>query len=151
MRSAMALLLVALGTAVAFAATVQTGPTAARARRDNFDALLSADRVLRDQLGSSNPDLKAIRQASGRMHELAAQLPSWFPPGSGPESGAPTHAKPEIWQNPADFRRRQLALLAAVSQLDAAARAGELTKVRTARSETSEACRGCHETYEDRF
>jgi cytochrome c556 len=127
------------------------GAQAARARKANFNTLLGAYKVVGDELKRSDPDLAAIRPAAARMDQMARQLPSWFPPGSGEESGADTKAKPLIWTDPSGFRRKASDLQSAVSQLDAAAQKGDLQRLRAAQRTVSTACNACHEVYEERF
>lgn len=120
-------------------------------RRGSFNSLLAAYKVVNAQLKRSRPDLAAIAGATDRMAEMARQLPAWFPPGSGPESGGDTNAKPEIWRRPEDFRAHAAALTEALDRLAVAAKAGNVEAIRKRQHGVSQACTACHQVFEERF
>ena len=122
-----------------------------RARRANFGATLTWYKVINSQLKQRSPNIPAVREAADRMAALLAQLPAWFPAGSGPEAGAETNAKPEIWTNPAGFRERSAAMVAAAERLRAAAQGGNPAEMRAELHAASAACDACHRTFEERF
>lgn len=142
---------------IAFAATAglaQAQPdmrAAVRARHGDLNALLAAYKMVNAQLKQDAPNLGAIRAAADRMGALGRQLPAWFPPGSGPEAGEETKAKPDIWRRPAEFQARAADLDAAVDRLKAAAASGQVAAIRREQREVSTACTACHRAFEDDF
>jgi cytochrome c556 len=138
--------------ALAGAAHTQPDPRSeVRLRRGNFNTLLAAYKVVNAQLKRGRPDISAIAGATDRMAAMVRELPAWFPPGSGPESGAETNAKPEIWRRPEDFRAHAVAMSEAVDRLAAAARSGNVDAIRERQHAVSAACTACHQVFEERF
>jgi cytochrome c556 len=101
---------VALGVGAAVAAGGAWAQTAAaqavKDRQANFKQLGGAFKALNDQLKSDKPDMAVIKASALKMKALAAQEPTWFPAGSGPEAGVKTAAKPQIWSDAAGFAAR---------------------------------------------
>lgn len=147
-------LIVALVCIAALAGGAHAQPDAGlrvKLRRDGFNAMLGAYKVLNAQLKQDRPDIRAIAAAADRMAAMARGLPAWFPPGSGPESGVDTNAKPEIWRRPNDFRAHAQALTEAVDRLTVAAKTGHLDAIRERQHAVSAACTACHRVFEERF
>lgn len=124
-----------------------TGVEAAKARIAHMKALGGAAKALGDQLKSGAPDPVVVKAEAAKIDAAAKALPTWFPAGSGPSSGAETHALPLIWSDPAGFAAKQRALALAAGKLDAAASAGDMAAVGPAMQAVGGACKGCHETY----
>jgi cytochrome c556 len=59
----------------------------------------------------------------------------------------PTRAKPEVWQQPAEFLRAQQVFTGRVDELVAAAQAGTLEGVRPAVGAVEAACKACHDRF----
>jgi cytochrome c556 len=81
------------------------------------------------------------------MARWAHAVPGMFPAGSGPETGLPMKAKPEVWSDRAGFEARAADYAAAADRLaelaagdDAAAFAAQWTVVR-------QSCNACHTAY----
>jgi cytochrome c556 len=103
---------------------------------------------INDQLKSSAPDAKALKDGSAHLADLARQVPSWFPAGTGPEAGIKTAAKADIWTQPADFRAKAVALATATRALaDGAARSSDPAVLTPLVREVGGACKACHTTY----
>jgi len=145
-----------LGMAVllaSFGANAETTPSpqsAIRLRQDGFETILRLSRGLFDELRAWSPDKRMIQDDASRLAEVTQQIPSWFPAGSGQESGLRTNARPEIWRNPDDFRRKAEALAAAAAKIDQAAKAGNFDAIKANRSALVESCQDCHASYEYR-
>jgi len=88
-----------------------------------------------------------VRRNSARLLGFAPQVLRWFPPGSGEEAGVRTRALPQIWSDRAGFRRAGALLLVAARNLDAAARSGDIARIRAAAPQVSHACSNCHDSY----
>lgn len=90
-------------------------------------------------------DAKALEMRATRLAQLAPMIAEGFPAGS--QAGAPTKAKPEIWQDMADFRDKASKLEAATNGLVAASRTGDLKQIGPALGEVGAACKACHDKY----
>jgi cytochrome c556 len=106
------------------------------------DGLKLVSRELRGEV----PNLGRVRQGAAAIARLAPQVARRFPPGTGPNVGK-THAKAEIWQQPADFTAKMQAFRQAALRFDAAARRGNLAAIRAAHSDLGKSCKACHDLY----
>jgi cytochrome c556 len=86
-------------------------------------------------------DAAIIRTNAQTVAQIAQQLPSLFPAGSGPESGTPTRASPAIWTNAAGFAEQTRAFnTAAQAVLNAPTPEAAATAARA----LGGACGSCH-------
>jgi cytochrome c556 len=75
-------------------------------------------------------------------------VPSWFPAGSGPDTGVKTAVKAAVWTNPADFHAKAVALASATRALaSAAANSSDPAVLTPLAHQVGGACKACHETY----
>jgi cytochrome c556 len=141
----------ALGVGMAVAAggamAQSAGAKAVAARQANFKQLGGAFKAINDQLKSGAPDLAVIKASAQKMKDLAAQEPTWFPAGSGPEAGVKTGARPEIWSDAAGFAAAVKQLQGETAKLAAAAASGDLGAVKAQVPPTGKACSNCHDKY----
>jgi cytochrome c556 len=139
----------ALATLLAGAALAASlsGAEAAKARMDHMKALGAASKALGDQMRSGAPDPAVVKAQAAKIAAAADAIPTWFPAGSGPESGAKTHARPIVWSDPADFTAARNKLVAAAADLDRAAAAGDMAAVGAALHPVGAACKGCHDKF----
>jgi cytochrome c556 len=72
---------------------------------------------------------------------------TYFPKGSGPESGLKTRAKPEIWKDNAAFVKLQGDMITAAKALDAAAASGNAAGLGSARNTLGGTCKSCHDRF----
>jgi cytochrome c556 len=121
---------------------------AAELRREKFSDLLAAVKAFDREAKSDSVDYAAMQDAVTHIEELSRDIPSWFPRGSGPESGAHTYAKPEIWQNWSDFRVKASATHSAAAALGASVRGRDIESVRDAERALVNTCHSCHRAYE---
>jgi cytochrome c556 len=71
-----------------------------------------------------------------------------FAPGS--EKGAPTRAKPEIWTDPAEFKKYGETMQSAMVKLaDAAKAGGGADSLKGPVNEVNKACKACHDDYQN--
>ncbi|MEA3043800.1 MAG: hypothetical protein QOJ53_991 [Sphingomonadales bacterium] len=143
-----------LGAAVAAivttAAAQNRAPAAAdtiHARQARYKQMGAAMKGIREELRGDAPSLDALRRDSGLIAGYALQLLRWFPPGSGAETGVRTRARPEIWTNNHGFHRAGADLLVAARALEAAARSGDVARIRAAAPPVARACSACHDDY----
>jgi len=116
-------------------------------RQASYKQIAAAFKGLFEQSRASAPSIETIRPHAATIARLAPQVNGWFPPGTGPETGVPTRAKAELWANRQDFLARAAAFVVAARQVDAAARAGDITAYRTAFPGLRQACADCHDRY----
>ena len=89
-----------------------------------------------------SPDVVAHAKA---IAEASQHLPQQFPAGSGPESGAKTDAKPEIWSDAAGFAAAAKALQDESAKLVALAEGGDTAGVKAQAGAVGQSCGGCHQ------
>ena len=115
-------------------------------RHENYEKMGDAMKLVSRQLKGETPDLVAIRAGARTIATFAPQIPSWFPPGTGPDVGK-TEAKAEIWQKPEDFAVKAAAFNKAASEFYGAAQGNDLAAIRAAHGEVGKACKACHDPY----
>jgi cytochrome c556 len=115
-------------------------------RHEGMEALGKAMKALHRELDSSKPDINVIRAQTSTMASAATKIPSWFPAGTGPDAGK-TRAKAEIWKQQDVFTRKAKDYLAAAQAIDAAARAGDVSKVMALHENVDKACKACHDPF----
>jgi cytochrome c556 len=81
-----------------------------------------------------------------RDAEIVAMMSSlpWTAFGAGTEGGK---AKPEIWKESADFKKKSEDLQAATAKLVVAAKGGKMEDIRAAFGATGQTCKACHDEY----
>ena len=108
-----------------------------------------------DMLGLGFGDLAAMAQEKKPFNKEEAQhdadlavavstVPRRF---FGEGTDRNTKAKPEIWQNRADFDSKMDHMIAEVGKLPAVVRAGDMAAFKKQVGETGQACKSCHDKY----
>jgi cytochrome c556 len=145
---------VILGMAVAAMACgsvtlAQTGSSAQliKERQQGLKALGAAFKVIRDELRGESPDPTKIRTASTDITKAAGAIGSWFPAGTGPESGAKTDAKPEIWTDAAGFAAARDAFIREADKWSQLGANSDTAAWKEAAGSLGQSCKGCHEKY----
>ena len=97
---------------------------------------------------------KAAQDAADNLMALA-KLHTYilWPQGSGldnPQLKGKTAAKPEIWQNRADFESKLEDLRKAADKLDDVAEGGDRKAIAQQVGVTGEACKACHDDYKSK-
>jgi cytochrome c556 len=123
------------------------GGKAVLARQAHYKELNGASRAINEQLRSDAPDKAAIGAGAAKMKALAADLPGWFPKGSGPEAGVKTAAKAEIWTDAEGFAAVATKLQAETAKLADVAAAGDMDAIKAQVRATAGACKTCHDKY----
>ena len=145
-----------LGVALAVVLTLSAGGAALAAvdaakvehdRMESFHKLGAAFKVVNDQLKADKPDTGVIAAQAKVMADLAKQIPSWFPAGSGPEAGIKTRAKAEIWSENAGFVTAAKGLETESGKLASIAAGGDLDAIKAQVKATGGACGTCHNKY----
>ena len=120
---------------------------AAEARQENFKTLGRNFKTIKDGIDAGNATSDEVAAAIDTVVSLSEDMPSWFPEGSGPETGTDTEALPVIWEEPAAFEDAILAFQTAADALDTASETGEATGIKAAFGETGKTCGGCHDDF----
>lgn len=116
-------------------------------RQAHYKQIGKAAKGIYDQLNGSAPDVAAIQGYARTIDQLAPQVPSWFPVGSGAEAGVKTEALPAIWARPADFQTAASAFAAEAHKFDTVAAGGDLTAIRGEYGALGHACKNCHDQF----
>lgn len=90
-------------------------------------------------------DQKALETHATRLAQVAPMIAEGFPLDS--QTGAPTKAKPEIWQNLDDFKAKAHDLEVATAKFAETARTGDRKQIGAGLGEVGGACKACHEKY----
>ena len=115
-------------------------------RHEGMEQIGKSTKAIKRQLDSSAPDVAEIQKAAATIADLAAKSPNWFPQGTGPDVGK-TGAKPEIWQNYADFAAKDADFGKAAQAFNAAAASGNLDAIRAGFADLGKSCKACHDKY----
>jgi cytochrome c556 len=118
-----------------------------KARQEKFKDLGKQAKALVDQLKAGALDKAAASDEAKKIAEYAHDLPSWFPKGTGPDSGVKTLAKPEIWTKPDDFKAAAEKFQTEADKLVEVAATGDIAAVGGQFQATGKACGGCHKPF----
>jgi cytochrome c556 len=141
---ALAALALAGVSSLALAQTALSPADAAAYRHAQFRRVGDAFKAVNDGVRASQPDLAVIRANAASLVQLSEAQPTWFPAGSGPESGVRTRAKAEIWTNSVVFTERMNAFRAAAQALASASAGGDLDAIRAQTRALGGRCAACH-------
>jgi cytochrome c556 len=136
--------------ALSAAAQPKSAADAVHMRQTNYKALGAAFKGLHDELQKPAPEKAVLQKYAVQLDSLARHVNEWFPPGSGPEAGVKTAAKPEIWKNPAEFHKDAQALGEQSAKLVQVADTGDIAAVKAQAQATSQTCGACHKVFKVR-
>ena len=91
-------------------------------------------------------DAKEFSLRAERIRWLSSQALEGFTAGAA-NGGVETDAKPDIWNDFADFRARLDDFIAEAKALDEIARDGDAAKMKEQFHKTAETCKACHDKY----
>ncbi len=98
------------------------------------------------QLKTDKPNVQVI-QTSAALIETLSKVPyEAFLPGT--DLVANTKAKPEIFKDTARFNQLAESMQGEVVKLNAAAKGGDVTAIRTAFGGVGKACKACHDDFQ---
>jgi cytochrome c556 len=121
-------------------------PAFMKTRHDNYEALGKNMKVLMDNMKAATPDMAAVTAAAAEVKKTADVMGTWFPAGTGPETGIKTGAKANIWTDRSTFDAAVVKLQAEATTLagvtDAAGFKAQFPK-------TGGACKNCHDTFRE--
>ncbi len=122
---------------------------AVRVRKQNFSEMGTIAKNINDALkaGSKLVGDPTIDSSVQQLGNYARDQKFWFNAGTGPESGADTDAKAEIWTQPEDFAKKSEALIEASAQLATVYASGDEVAFATQWKAVGDTCESCHEAY----
>lgn len=133
-----------LAAGAAFAQAPAT--PAQKARHDQFHAIGKAFKGLLEETKASAPSITVLQANAKTIDDLAGQLPSWFPAGSGPEAGK-TEALATVWQKPDEFKKDAVGFAAAAHATNLAAQSGKVDAVKASLAALGGSCKTCHTVF----
>ena len=143
-----------IAASFAFAAIAADAPPKPRTpaevvkdRQANYKKIGKAFKAVRDELGKPSPSVEVLQASGKTLDELAPQLPSWFPAGTGPEAGVKTEALPVIWTKNDDFKKAAANLATQAHAFNVAAQSGKIDDVKAMVPKLGGACKACHDTF----
>lgn len=98
--------------------------------------------------GKAPYDAQDFAQRADRVAYMGQMVEEGFPVES--RSGAPTKAKPEIWDEKADFDKLLDDMQAKTRALSVAAKGGSLDQVKPAFLAAAQACKACHDRFKEK-
>jgi len=122
---------------------------AVRVRKQNFSEIGTIAKNINDALKAGNKLVgdPTITSSVQQLGNYARDQKFWFKAGTGPESGADTDAKAEIWTQPDDFAKKSEALIEASTQLATVYASGDGAAFATQWKAVGKTCESCHESY----
>ena len=118
-----------------------------KARQQHLKDVGKAAKAISDQLKSGMPDKAVVQTNAADIARILKDLPTWFPKGTGPEAGVKTAAKPEIWAQPADFRKAYDTAQDAADKFVETAATGDAKAEMTGFMSLGMSCGGCHKPF----
>jgi cytochrome c556 len=100
--------------------------------------------VARDRKDYSAPEFLASAQA---LQKLSTQPWPFFTADS---NYPPTHAKPEVWQKAADFKKAQDEFVGHVNELALAAAGDDLDRIKASVNQVQQSCKSCHDSFRNK-
>jgi cytochrome c556 len=91
-------------------------------------------------------DAKEFAMRAERIRALSTQAIDGFANGPA-DGGVETDAKPEIWNDLADFRARLADFVNEAKALDETARGGDEAKMKEQFHKTADTCKACHDKF----
>jgi cytochrome c556 len=96
--------------------------------------------------GKTAWDAKEFAMRAERITSLSTQAIDGFTNGAA-SGGVETDAKPDIWNDMADFRAKLDDFINEAKALDETARGGDEAKMKEQFHKTAETCKACHEKF----
>ncbi len=124
---------------------------AVRVRKQNFSEIGTIAKNINDALkaGTKLQGDPTIAASVQQLVSYSNDQKFWFKEGTGPESGADTAAKPEIWTQPEEFAQKSQALVEASAQLSTVHAGGDDAAFAAQWKVTGQTCEACHEKFKN--
>lgn len=120
-----------------------------RVRQQNFSEIGTLFKNLGDTIKKGQPlqGNPAVQSSVQQLASYAKDQKFWFDEGTGPDSGAETDAKAEIWTERADFDAKTVALVTETEKLQAVYAEGNDEAFKEQLKAVGVACQNCHKKY----
>ena len=118
-----------------------------KARQQHFKDIGKAAKDIVDQLKSGTIDKADVAARAVEIDTALKGIPTWFPAGTGPESGVKTAAKAEIWTQSKDFKVAYDNAQAAADKFVPIAASGDPAAIGAGFQALGQGCGGCHKTF----
>lgn len=116
-------------------------------RQKSLKEMGAAMKTISDQMKSGAPALDQIRPAVQTIKTHSTELPTWFPAGTGPESGVKTEALAKIWEDQPGFQAAAQRLVDEAAKLSDIATGEDLAAIGAQVGATGGACKNCHDQF----
>ncbi|HEU0133361.1 MAG TPA: cytochrome c [Allosphingosinicella sp.] len=117
-------------------------------RHENYEKIGDAMKAVSRELKGESSDLGKVRAGAATIAQLAPQVSTWFPAGTGPDVGK-TEARAAIWEKPEDFAAKSRDFQQAAAAFDTAAKGSDLAAIRSAHGNLGKSCKACHDLYRE--
>ena len=117
-------------------------------RHEDYEKIGDAMKAISRELKGESPNLDTVRAGAATIAQLAPQVPTWFPAGTGPDVGK-TEARAAIWEKPEDFAAKAQSFREAATAFETAARGSDLSAIRSAHADLGKSCKACHDLYRE--
>jgi cytochrome c556 len=136
-----------MGAAIAFPVAAQYAKPedAVKYRKAALTVMSNHMGRINTQLKSPTPNVQII-QSSAQVAETMSKLP-WDAFGPNTELVTDTRALPALFKNEAKVRELAEKMQQEVAKLNAVAKTGDVTAIRTQFGVTAKACDNCHDDY----
>ncbi|MDP9102560.1 MAG: cytochrome c [Pseudomonadota bacterium] len=128
-------------------ASAQDPAAVAKARHDHFKEIGKAFKGVLDEFKKPTQDMAVIQANAKTIDMLAAQVPTWFPAGTGRDVVPKSEALPAVWQKPDEFKKDAANFATAAHAFNTAAQSGNAEAVRSGIPALGGACKACHEVF----
>jgi len=136
-----------LSVGAVFAAGL-SGADALKDRQAHMKEMGKASKAIVDSLKAGSADPAVIKPNADKIYTNSKAILTWFPKGSGQETGVKTRALPVVWTDQQDFQAKAHDLQVAAANFDAVAGSGDMAKVGPAAKALGQACHACHEKFQ---
>lgn len=137
----------ATGNAVGPVTAAMSPQQAYEVRHERYEEMGDSLKAINRELKGGAPDVPRIQREAATLATLAAQIPQWFPAGSGPDVNLKSRAKAEIWTDSEGFRRSHEAYLNQAEAFNRLAQGGDVEAMRAAAGQLGKSCGDCHKGY----
>lgn len=130
-----------------FVAADETPADIIKMRHDRLKDLGVEAKAIGGQAKSGTLDRAIMTEAAKKIAATAHEIQTWFPKGSGPESGVKTLAKPDIWTKPDEFKAAADAFAPAADKLVEVVANGDAPAIFAQLQATGKTCHDCHKPF----
>ena len=128
-------------------ALAATNAEIVKARQEHYKTIGKSFKGAMDELKKPDPSVPALQGYAKAIDDLAPQVPTWFPKGTGIGEGVKTAAKPEIWSKPQDFAKAANGLKVEAAAFYALSQKGDVAGMKAELPKLGGACKSCHDQF----